>query len=144
MVRVADCVPVLLADVERGVVGRGARRSPRARRRGRAGDAGARCATWAPTGWSAWVGPHVCGACYEVPEEMRADVAARGPGGLRRDLVGHALARRGRRRAWLSCEPGVVEVVRTGRCTREDDDLFSYRREGAASGRLAGLVRLRP
>ena len=25
---------------------------------------------------AAWIGPHVCGACYEVPAEMRAEVAA--------------------------------------------------------------------
>ena len=30
------------------------------------------------------------------------------------------------------------------RCTIEDEDLFSYRRQGAASGRLAGLVWVRP
>jgi polyphenol oxidase len=37
-----------------------------------------------------------------------------------------------------------VEVVEVGRCTREDDDLFSYRRQGPQSGRLAGIVRVRP
>jgi len=29
------------------------------------------------------------------------------------------------------------------RCTRESEDLFSYRRDGARAGRLAGLIRLR-
>jgi copper oxidase (laccase) domain-containing protein len=38
----------------------------------------------------------------------------------------------------------AVEVVDASRCTREDEDLFSYRRQGRTSGRLAGLVRLRP
>jgi copper oxidase (laccase) domain-containing protein len=37
-----------------------------------------------------------------------------------------------------------VEVVEVTRCTREDDDLFSYRRQGPESGRLAGVVRVRP
>ena len=37
-----------------------------------------------------------------------------------------------------------VEVVDRSRCTIEDEDLFSYRRQGPASGRLAGLIRLRP
>ena len=37
-----------------------------------------------------------------------------------------------------------VEIVEVGRCTLEDDDLFSYRRQGVESGRLAGLVRVRP
>jgi copper oxidase (laccase) domain-containing protein len=29
------------------------------------------------------------------------------------------------------------------RCTRESPDLYSYRRDGASSGRHAGLIRLR-
>ena len=37
-------------------------------------------------------------------------------------------------------DPQRVEAV--GRCTREDLALYSYRRDGAASGRLAGLVRV--
>jgi polyphenol oxidase len=37
-----------------------------------------------------------------------------------------------------------IEVVDASRCTLEDEDLFSYRRAGKASGRLAGLVRVRP
>jgi purine-nucleoside/S-methyl-5'-thioadenosine phosphorylase / adenosine deaminase len=35
-------------------------------------------------------------------------------------------------------------VVHASRCTIEDDDLYSYRRQGPASGRLAGIVRVRP
>ena len=37
---------------------------------------------------------------------------------------------------------GAASVESLDRCTREDPDLFSYRRDGAASGRLAGLVRV--
>jgi copper oxidase (laccase) domain-containing protein len=36
-----------------------------------------------------------------------------------------------------------VEVVQASRCTIEDHDLFSYRRQGKESGRLAGLVWVR-
>ena len=36
-----------------------------------------------------------------------------------------------------------VTVVDVSRCTRESDDLYSYRRDGARAGRLAGLIRLR-
>ena len=38
---------------------------------------------------------------------------------------------------------GVV-TVDASRCTIEDEDLYSYRRQGKASGRLAGLVWVRP
>jgi copper oxidase (laccase) domain-containing protein len=30
------------------------------------------------------------------------------------------------------------------RCTVEDDDLFSFRRQGSESGRLGGLIWMRP
>jgi polyphenol oxidase len=35
-----------------------------------------------------------------------------------------------------------VMVVDLSTCTRESPDLFSYRRDGKASGRQAGLVRI--
>jgi copper oxidase (laccase) domain-containing protein len=34
--------------------------------------------------------------------------------------------------------------VDASRCTVEDHDLFSYRRQGSSSGRLGGLVWIRP
>jgi copper oxidase (laccase) domain-containing protein len=33
-----------------------------------------------------------------------------------------------------------VQVSGVDRCTIEDEDLFSYRRQGGASGRLAGMI----
>jgi copper oxidase (laccase) domain-containing protein len=36
-----------------------------------------------------------------------------------------------------------VEVVDVAGCTRESEELFSYRRDGARAGRFAGLVRRR-
>jgi hypothetical protein len=35
-----------------------------------------------------------------------------------------------------------VEVVDATACTIESDSLYSYRREGPMSGRMAGLVKL--
>jgi polyphenol oxidase len=40
-------------------------------------------------------------------------------------------------------DAGVVNVPADGRCTRESDDLYSYRRDGV-TGRFAGLVWLSP
>jgi polyphenol oxidase len=138
MVRVADCVPVLLADLGAGVVGavhagRGgmvldiATRAVEVMREQGAGDI------------VGWVGPHVCGACYEVPEELRAEVG---------DVVPEAVAQTSWGTPALDVGAGVraqlsragVEVVDVGGCTREDAVLHSYRRDGAASGRSAGLV----
>jgi len=138
MVRIADCVPVLLADPQRGVVG--------AVHAGRAGvvlDVVARAVERMRAEGAgdlvAWVGPHVCGGCYEVPEEMRAAVAERVP-------QAHAVTRWGT--PSLDLGAGVraqlevlgIETTVVDRCTREDPALHSHRRDGAAAGRLAGLV----
>jgi YfiH family protein len=139
VVRVADCVPVLLADPDAGVVaavhagrpGLVAGVAPAAVRRMR--DLGARTVV-------AWLGPRVCGGCYEVPEAMQADVGA---------LVPEALARTSWGTPSLDIGAGVraqleaagVTVHDVGTCTRESADLYSYRRDGARSGRFAGLVR---
>ena len=142
MVRVADCVPLLLADVDRGVVG--------AAHAGRPGlvagvvpntlaamrDLGAERIT-------AWLGPHVCGSCYEVPQEMRAEVATVVPEAYAETSWGTpAVDVGGGVRAQLAASD--VEVVDASRCTIEDEDLYSYRRQGKQSGRLAGLVWVRP
>ena len=141
-VRAADCVPVLFADPDAGVVG--------ACHCGRpgvvAGIVPATVAAMRELGAStitAWVGPHVCGACYEVPQAMQDDVAAVEPvtrattsWGTPSLDVGAGV------RAQLEREDvGVVDV---SRCTIESPDLFSYRREGKRSGRQAGLIRRRP
>lgn len=142
MVRVADCVPVLLADPAVGVVA--------AVHSGRPGVAAGVVPRAVETmrglgaeRIEAWVGPHVCGACYEVPAAMRADVAAAVPETHATTAWGTpALDLGAGVRAQLAA--ALVPVTAVDRCTREDQDLFSYRRQGRASGRLAGLVRVRP
>ncbi len=142
MVRVADCVPVLLADARAGVVA--------AAHAGRAGlVAGIVPATVAAMreagagALRAWVGPHVCGSCYEVPADLRDDVAS---------VVPEAWAQTAWGTPAVDVGAGVlaqlqalgVATTRVERCTLEDEDLFSYRRQGRDSGRLAGLVWIRP
>ncbi len=142
LVRVADCVPVVLADPDRGVVGCAhagrpglvARVVPHTVARMR--DLGAERIV-------AWVGPHVCGRCYEVPDEMRAEVSNQVPESYAETSWGTAALDIGAGvRAQLVAEG--VEVVDASRCTMEHDDLYSYRRQGTASGRLGGLVWVRP
>jgi polyphenol oxidase len=90
-----------------------------------------------------WLGPHVCGRCYEVPAGMREDVTS---------VVPEAHAETSWGTPALDIGAGVraqleglgVEVHDVDRCTIEDQDLYSYRRQGRESGRLAGLVWLRP
>lgn len=86
----------------------------------------------------AWIGPSICGSCYEVPEAMRADVAAVEPttwsttgwGTPGLDLPAGV-------RTQLESAGAVVEYA--GTCTLEDERLFSYRRN-RNTGRFAGLV----
>jgi YfiH family protein len=141
LVRAADCVPVLLADPAARVVG-----AAHAGRKGvvagvvpatveRMRELGARRI-------EAWIGPHICGRCYEVPAALQAEVAAVAPASVSTTSWGTpALDLGAGVRAQLD-EAGVT-VHQVGGCTRESADLYSYRREGAAAGRQAGLVRIR-
>jgi YfiH family protein len=142
LVRVADCVPLLLADVDRSVVG-----AAHAGRPGLvAGIVPATVARMRELGAGrivAWLGPHVCGRCYEVPAQMRAEVAAAVPASFSETSWGTPAVDVGAG-VVSQLEAEGVEVVDASRCTLEDDDLFSYRRQGVASGRLGGLVWVRP
>ena len=139
-VRAADCVPVLFADAGAGVIG--------ACHCGRPGVAvGIVPATLAAmrelgaTAVTAWVGPHVCGRCYEVPQQMQDDVVAVEPATRATTSWGTPSLDIGAGvRAQLEREG--VTVVDRARCTFESADLFSYRREGKRSGRQAGLIRI--
>ncbi len=141
LVRAADCVPVLLVAPDQGVVG--------AAHSGRPGLAAgvvpatvARMRELGAARIEAWIGPHVCGRCYEVPEEMRADVAAAVPDSFAETSWGTPSLDLGAGvRAQL--EELDVAVHDVSRCTRESADLYSYRRDGDRSGRLAAVVRLR-
>jgi YfiH family protein len=142
MVRVADCVPVLLADAEAGVIG-----AAHAGRPGLAlGVVPATVARMRELGAreiTAWIGPHVCGACYEVPPEMQAEVAAIEPSAAATTSWGTTSLDIGAGvRAQLDREG--VTVVDVSRCTRESPDLYSYRRDRRGAGRTAGLIRIRP
>jgi YfiH family protein len=141
MVRAADCVPVLLADADAAVIGAAHCGRPGLAAGvvpatvGRMRDLGARSIT-------AWIGPHVCGACYEVPDPMQATVGAAVPASVATTSWGTPSLDLGAGvRAQLAGEG--VSVHDVSRCTRESANLYSYRRDGDRAGRLAGLIRLR-
>jgi polyphenol oxidase len=141
MVRVADCVPVLLADPAAGVVG-----AAHAGRQGLVEEVVTACvARMRDLGAGqieAWVGPHICGACYEVPDALQQEVAGHEPASLSTTSWGTpALDIGAGVRAQL--ERAGVTAHDASRCTLEAMDLYSYRRDGAAAGRLAGVVRMR-
>jgi YfiH family protein len=139
-VLVADCVPVVL-------VGEDAAGAPvigvvHAGRPGVAAEvvpaAVARLRELGADSISAWVGPSVCGRCYEVPEDLRADVAAAVPATWCTTSTGApGLDLPAGVRSQLEAAGVVIEY--SGGCTLEDGTLFSYRRD-SHTGRFAGLV----
>ncbi|MBG6184002.1 YfiH family protein [Arthrobacter sp. CAN_A214] len=163
-VLVADCVPIVLAD-----------RQSRATAVVHAGRQGildgivggtvVRLREEGATDLEAWIGPSVCGKCYEVPTSMRDEFSAVVPAarastrsgspsldlpaavtsqldGLGVEVVSGAV------RADVVLSDGGSEAVPAdaaalvpsdSRCTLENPRLFSHRREPGA-GRIAGLV----
>jgi YfiH family protein len=140
LVRVADCVPIVLATEERDTVG-----VVHAGRKGLIGGvvpAAVRVLHERGKGaLSAVIGPHICGQCYELDDQTAADVAAAVPAAM-------STTRRGTPGADIGA--GVeaqlralgVAVERSGGCTLEDDRLFSYRRD-ATTRRQGAVVVLR-
>lgn len=147
LVRVADCVPVVLVAPDDGIVG-----VAHAGREGVANGVAVRAVeTMRDLGAGtidAWIGPRACAQCYEVPADMRARVGA---------IVASAHARTRHGTPSLDLGAGLVEQLERAdvrvsdladhrlACTIEGaDDYFSYRRQGQRSGRLGALVRWRP
>lgn len=139
-VLVADCVPVLLADHNAGVVaaahaGRlGARNGIVPRTVETMRELGAE-----PANIQALLGPAAAGESYEVPEDMADDVEARLPGSRTRTKKGTLGLdiRAGLVRQLLSL--GVTHIDADPRDTVTDESFFSYRRE-KTTGRQAGVV----
>lgn len=138
MVRVADCVPVVLADPLTGVIG-----AAHAGRRGVELDVVTRTVermrALGARDVRAWIGPHVCGRCYEVPATMRDEVAARVPATYAETSWGTPALDLGAGVGAQLAAAGVPATVVAG-CTLEDPTFHSYRRDGDAAGRFAGLV----
>lgn len=137
-IRVADCLPVVLADPAAGVVaavhagrvGLAAQILPAAVRQMR--DLGA-------TTIEAWIGPSVCGRCYEVPAALQDEVAAVVPGTAATTSWGTPALDLAAGAERQLRDDGCA-VNRVGGCTRTSPELYSHRRDGEAAGRLAGLV----
>lgn len=139
-VLVADCVPVLFADAKARVIaaahaGRmGARNGIVANTIDKMVELGA-----TPANIQVLLGPAAAGRNYEVPEDMANDVEAHLPGSKTRTTKGTwgVDVRAGLIRQLMS--KGVTAIEADPRCTIEDTDFFSYRRQGK-TGRQAGLI----
>ena len=134
-VMVADCIPLLLASTEtvaavhvgrKGLMNKVGVEAIQEMRSHGASDI------------TAVVGPSICGHCYEVSQDIYDDVTKSFPlaasktreGGFALDLS----------RALIDqLESLGVKVIDEGRCTVEDKNLYSYRRDGV-TGRQVGVV----
>lgn len=141
VVLVADCVPVVVADPDLGIIG-----AIHAGRKGMASGVVPRTIeamrALGARSIQAAIGPSICPRCYEVGEDMRRDVAAREPVTASVSSVGSPA---------LDVAAGVAEQLRrlgcsivefASDCTRESPELFSYRRD-STTGRFAGIVWLK-
>lgn len=141
-VMVADCVPVVLSA--RG--GAGASAVVHAGRQGIldgiVNNTVAELRRLGTQDLVAWIGPSICGECYEVPADMRDDVAAVVPAAwatTRWGTPGLDLP------AAVASQLQQMEVQvhpvgdPTQLCTLDNESLFSHRRS-PATGRFVGLV----
>ena len=136
-VQVADCIPLLLHSAEavaavhvgrKGLVNGVALAAIEVMR-----DMGS-------TEITAIVGPSICGSCYEVSKEIHDEVVALHP-------AAHSTTAQGTPSLDLPAALRVVLIeegltlIDEFRCTCENQDLFSYRRDGV-TGRQAGIIKL--
>lgn len=141
-VRTADCLPLLMADAEGGVVGaihcgwRGCVAGIAAEGVRVMSGAGAR-----PERIVASFGPHICRECFEVGEEVAALFPPEA-----------VIRRQGRVRPYVSLAravelqlraAGVCHIVDSGICSFENSAYYSVRRQGRAlPHRTISFIRL--
>ena len=136
-VQVADCIPLLLHSTHAVAAVHVGRKGLVNAVTGKALDV---MRSMGATKISAVIGPSICGPCYEVSQEIYDEVVALHPAAAAKttsdtpalDLVAalHVVLK----------DEGVA-IVDEARCTVEDSELFSYRRDGV-TGRQVGIISL--
>jgi YfiH family protein len=137
-IMVADCTPIMLADADTGIIA-----GIHAGRQGMAaGVVPGTIARMRDAGAGqihAVIGPSVCPRCYEVSAELRTEVAEIEPTAASVSVTGTpALDVAGAVAEQLRRE-GVIIDHFSRTCTKESEDLFSYRRH-QRTGRFAGII----
>ena len=132
-VMVADCIPLLLkSDVavaavhvgRKGLMNGIARKTIDAMR-----DLGAEVI-------HSYIGPNICGNCYEVSDEIFREVASKYPSSDSSGRTGKATLDLV---AGLKTDLKDTVLLDLSSCVLEDKDSFSYRRDGI-TGRQAGVI----
>jgi YfiH family protein len=136
-VMVADCIPLLLTSpvaVAAVHVGR------KGLMNGVALSAIAAMRTIGASAITAIVGPSICGTCYEVSEEIFREVTAVHPTAAATTRTGSFSLNLPLALESVLQKEGI-SVISENRCTVENSDLFSYRRDGI-TGRQVGTISL--
>lgn len=142
-VLVADCVPLLLANVDGSLVA-----AVHCGWRGTVAgvvEATLDALPESPSRLVAWLGPGVCGDCYEVGSDVHDALAA----DERRTVLMEQPSACGDARKWRMDLPalivahlrraGLERIVASSLCTICDRRFYSYRRDGQ-TGRFAALI----
>ncbi len=136
-VMVADCIPLLLWDLAQTTVG-----VVHVGRRGLVNAIALKTVEimreLGAVDLQAELGPSICGGCYEVGEDIYAEVLADHPEAASQTPKGTFA---------LDLPQALISQLRSQginpresrECTVEDDNYFSYRRDGV-TGRTAGLI----
>ena len=134
-VMVADCIPLLLSSAD-------AVAAVHVGRKGLMNEVALaaidQMRAYGSSDISAIVGPSICGTCYEVSQEIYDEVCSEFPLAASRTFVG-GISLDLSRALVNQLENLGITVIDQGRCTVENKDLFSYRRDGV-SGRQVGVV----
>ncbi|GMA14757.1 peptidoglycan editing factor PgeF [Deinococcus metallilatus] len=142
----ADCYPVLLADLEAGVVG-----AAHAGWRGTLGRIAARTVEAmvergaSPAHIRAAVGPGICGERYPVGPDVARSFREAGLGAfvLEREEGPHLDLAGANRAVLLAAGLRPEHLWVSGRCSTEPD-FYSYRRDAGQTGRMWAVVGLPP
>jgi YfiH family protein len=140
VIRTADCLPVLMADVAAGLVA-----AVHVGWRGLLGGILPRvveelvAAGATPAGLYASVGPGICGRCYEVGEDVARPAAAAGHRVMRTSLGQTYLDLAGSAVQQLT-SLGLEHVTDVKVCTATSPGYYSYRVQGPKAGRQGGIV----
>lgn len=147
VIRVADCVPVLVATPDGRAVAalHAGWRSIAASILGRGIDLVCETAGCDPGDLVAAAGPAIGPCCYEVDIETGRRIASPAPGGVLSEPYGEGKVKADLWQAVLGqldasgLKSGNTEAIRT--CTRCHPELFhSYRRDGPRAGRQIGFI----
>lgn len=146
VVNTADCLPVVFNDSRRGVIAiahagwRGLYDGILAATVMEMARLGA-----APRDIRVAIGPCICGACYEVDEEFAGRFETRFGSGVRMPVTPGHKPHIDLRAAAITelqrCGIDLTGISDSGVCSRCDGRLFSARRQGVRSGRIATVVK---